>query len=584
MSNYSRTIKHEGLGKSRVITGNNPVIVDEKAEAQMWEWEEMWDRQQEREDLRQEREDAKAEKQSQREKAQSRTKDALDAITEIETLLKKSLKATSTIDWESLKDYSPFSKPQPLREVPFPPIPINFPPEPKPSNNTFRTNLGFWDRIFPSRVRAKESEAKAKEEEYRTRFESKLTEWRNECEKIVAQNATQEETYRADIAAAETVYQEQLSTWKLEEEAFEKKRAKRHSNIDRRKAEYYSCNPEAVVDYCDLVLTRSQYPKKFPKEFGVDYVAQTKTAVIDYRLPTPADLPIIKEVRYIAQSDEFKESILSETERNRLYDSVIYQVILRTIREIFDSDTVSVIDSIVFNGWVQFIDKSVGREIKSCIVSLQTTKGVFNEINLASVEPKACFKALKGVGSAKLYGLTPVAPIFQISKEDKRFVSSYAVAHTLDDSVNIAAMDWEDFEHLVRELFEKEFSSTGGEVKITQASRDGGVDGIAFDPDPIRGGKIVIQAKRYTNTVGVAAVRDLYGTVINEGATKGILITTSDYGPDAFDFAKGKPLTLLSGANLLHLLSKHGYRAKINIAEAREQLSQQKGRNEGDSN
>jgi len=25
---------------------------------------------------------------------------------------------------------------------------------------------------------------------------------------------------------------------------------------------------------------------------------------------------------------------------------------------------------------------------------------------------------------------------------------------------------------------------------------------IAFDPDPIRGGKIVIQAKRYTNVVG----------------------------------------------------------------------------------
>ena len=82
-------------------------------------------------------------------------------------------------------------------------------------------------------------------------------------------------------------------------------------------------------------------------------------------------------------------------------------------------------------------------------------------------------------------------------------------------------MDWEDFEHLIRELFEKEFSVNGGEVKVTQASRDGGVDAVAFDPDPIRGGKIVIQAKRYTNTVGVSAVRDLYGTVLNEGATKG---------------------------------------------------------------
>lgn len=130
-------------------------------------------------------------------------------------------------------------------------------------------------------------------------------------------------------------------------------------------------------------------------------------------------------------------------------------------------------------------------------------------------------------------------------------------------------MHWDDFEHLIRELFEKEFVSSGGEVKVTQASSDGGVDAIAFDPDPIRGGKIVIQAKRYTNVVGVAAVRDLYGTVMNEGATKGILVTTSDYGKDSYEFAKDKPITLLNGSNLLSLLEKHGHKARINIAEAK---------------
>jgi restriction system protein len=135
-------------------------------------------------------------------------------------------------------------------------------------------------------------------------------------------------------------------------------------------------------------------------------------------------------------------------------------------------------------------------------------------------------------------------------------------------------MDWEDFEHLVREIFENEFSANGGEVKVTQASKDGGVDAVAFDPDPIRGGKIIIQAKRYTNTVGVSAVRDLYGTVMNEGATKGILVTTSDYGPDAYGFAKDKPLTLLNGANLLHLLEKHGHKAKIDLKEAKKTLAE----------
>ena len=227
----------------------------------------------------------------------------------------------------------------------------------------------------------------------------------------------------------------------------------------------------------------------------------------------------------------------------------------------------------MFNGWVNSIDKATGKEFNACILSVQAMKSEFMEIDLSKVDSKLCFKKLKGVGSSKLHSLVPIAPIVKIDREDPRFVSAYDIAHTIDDTQNLAAMDWQDFEQLIRELFEKEFNQSGGEVKITRASRDGGVDAVAFDPDPIRGGKIVIQAKRYTNVVGVSAVRDLYGTVLNEGATKGILVSTADYGPDAYEFSKEKPLTLLNGNNLLHLLQKHGHKAKIDLKEAKQILS-----------
>jgi restriction system protein len=130
-------------------------------------------------------------------------------------------------------------------------------------------------------------------------------------------------------------------------------------------------------------------------------------------------------------------------------------------------------------------------------------------------------------------------------------------------------MDWEDFEHLVRELFAKIYSSRNAEVKITQASRDKGVDAIVYDSTPITGGKTVIQAKRYVNVVDVSSVRDLYGTVLSEGAGKGIIVTTSYYGADSYEFAKDKPLELIDGSNLLALLEKQGYKMKIDLAEAR---------------
>jgi len=38
--------------------------------------------------------------------------------------------------------------------------------------------------------------------------------------------------------------------------------------------------------------------------------------------------------------------------------------------------------------------------------------------------------------------------------------------------------------------------------------------------------------------------------------------------------AKGKPLTLMYGANLLYLLEKHGRKAKIDIREAKKILGE----------
>ena len=162
----------------------------------------------------------------------------------------------------------------------------------------------------------------------------------------------------------------------------------------------------------------------------------------------------------------------------------------------------------------------------------------------------------------------------KFNKSDSRFVKGEDVLDGVGEK-NLASMDWQEFEHLIREIFEKEYSKPGAEVKITQASRDRGVDAIAFDPDPLHGGKYVIQAKRYTNTVDVSSVRDLWGTVMNEGADRGILVTTSDYGRDSIEFSKDKPLTLLNGSELLHLLKKHGYNAKIDLKEAKKLLEEE---------
>jgi restriction system protein len=558
---YTVQVSHVGLNKHRVITDTDRYVVEQKAKMQAAAWDEMWSRKLEAEEKQLERQRAQEEKQAaierkRLEKLQSeqeqqakaalallRTKEAQAKIADLEDILRHAVDVGHTIDWESSKDFSEFDKPKPQE--------MKIPNEPDPKSHRYRPMYSIVDQLFASRTQKKSAQA-------RQQFEHDYNEWKEKRDEALRQ------------------HEEQLSQWEKERDEFFAKQKETNEQIDQRQQEYLSRVPRAVVDYCNMVLSNAKYPDSFSVISDLDYVAETRTLVVDYQLPSIEALPKVKEVKYIMTRDEFKEIPLSEPELNKLYDEVLYQTVLRSVHELFETDKADALDAVVFNGWVCSIDKATGQEKNACILSLHTTRKEFTAINLTRVDPKLCFRNLKGVGSPKLHTLTPIAPIMQIDRNDERFIRSYDVMYKVDESSNIAAMDWEDFEHLIRELFEKEFTQAGGEVRITQASRDRGVDAVAFDPDPIRGGKIVIQAKRYTNTVDVSAVRDLYGTVLNEGATKGILVTTSDYGPDAHEFAKGKPLTLLSGSNLLHLLAKHGYKARIDLQEARITLASEK--------
>ena len=55
--------------------------------------------------------------------------------------------------------------------------------------------------------------------------------------------------------------------------------------------------------------------------------------------------------------------------------------------------------------------------------------------------------------------------------------------------------------------------------------------------------------------------------MLNEGANKGILATTSGYGSDAFEFAKDKPIELMDGGQLLYPLDQVGVKARIIFPE-----------------
>ena len=334
---------------------------------------------------------------------------------------------------------------------------------------------------------------------------------------------------------------------------------RRNQEIDELENAYKNGEPFAVVTYDNMVLERSEYPEEFPQEFQVAYSPESRQLVIDYELPSPAIVPKIAEHRYIKAQDTIQEKPRKESEIKELYQDLVTSICLRSLHEVFEADQGNHLDSAVFSGFIQTVDPATGKDIRPYLISVRTTKGTFNSIELSKIDKRACLRNLGAQVSPRPFEVQPIKPIIEFNMVDKRYVSQSDILSDLESRPNLMELNPFEFENLVSNLFQK----MGLDTKQTRSSKDGGVDAVAFDARPIVGGKVVIQAKRYKTTVGVSAVRDLYGTMLNEGANKGILVTTSGYGPDAFEFAKDKPIELIDGGGLLYLLDQVGISARI---------------------
>jgi len=564
---YRRTLRNEYLGVSKVICAMTLHELDWLVEAQLAKWRDQEARKRQQQQKEADREAARQHAENLKSQAEEDTRRAQENLKAFRTILIKGLGVSLALDWEQMLDrrcVPPFqySQPKPNRDEirlqilgPRPTERHVAPPDPE--------KPGFLEFFVPFlRRRRLEREAQVadaferEKKRARAEFLKRLKEYEAREKKVVDAYNAAVHTYNAKLKHEQEKYIRERDEFLAQQEA--------HNNaVLGFRSRYEAGSPEAVERYIQMVLERSSYPEPIAGEPDARFDESSNTLIVSFWLPGPEDIPNVVEYKYVVSRKAIKPVEMKRKEFEAFYDDVIHQIALRTVHEVFVADYAHRVEAVVFNGWVRGIDRKTGKPFSSCILSCEASRKQFMELDLAHVSPKDCIRGLKGITAGPLVMLAPVRPIMELKKDDDRFVESKEVLDQIRPEDNLAAMEWEDFEHLVRELFEKEFAQTGGEVRVTQASRDRGVDAIAFDPDPIRGGKFVIQAKRYNMVVPVSAVRDLYGTMIAEGATKGILVTTSYYGRDSREFAKDKPITLIDGENLVHMFQKHGRNVHI---------------------
>lgn len=358
--------------------------------------------------------------------------------------------------------------------------------------------------------------------------------------------------------------------YKNELELYEKKELKRKSEIkslqkahelkvdeiiSNKKSLYINGDANFITSYKIDVLNKSKYPFEFNKVIDIGYCKEFKKIVVDYLLPKKDIVNEILRYEYKPRLDEIREVYRKSKDINNIYNEVIYSIVLKSIYDIFSVDIYNSVDSIVFNGYIEDIDLSTGQDIKPCIISAMVDNSSFENIDVTRVDKLKCLRESMQarINITSDLEFRSVVPIHKLDYLSKCVIDG--------DSINLLEVNPYELESLVCTLFR----NMGYEVEETKMSHDGGIDCRLYNNDPILGGKVIGQVKRYKNNIDIPKIREFESVLRNSDAMKGIFISTSDFSSGCRKFSDENNITLINGDELVKYFNEYGISSYINI-------------------
>lgn len=385
--------------------------------------------------------------------------------------------------------------------------------------------------------------------------------------KLADARAAFEEAMRA-YEVAETDRQRRVSVARQEHaERVRRDEAtvRRHNQkVDTWARDLHGRQKAAVEEYFSMILARVPLPSGCPHKAEVAYSPQREQVVVQFELPERDIVPTDGGYQYLSTKDEVRTTRRKPKEIADRYRSLISQVALLCIRDLFCSD--QSLQAVGFNGHVHAVNPATGKREYPCIISLNVERGDFpRDPELREVTPEVCVRHLKAIISNHPYELEPIEPILNFDLSKYSFVQGLDAVATLDSRPDLMQMSPGNFEHLVRQLFEAQ----GLEGWTTTQSNDDGVDAVITNKTSVVGGLAIIQAKRYSAAVGINHIRELAGAIEEKKAGKGVLVTTSWFTPKCWEKARehGR-MELIDGERLVYLIKEHlGKDVLIGIAK-----------------
>jgi restriction system protein len=308
----------------------------------------------------------------------------------------------------------------------------------------------------------------------------------------------------------------------------------------------------SVQYYLELALSETLLPDDVPHQAEVAYSPRGEQAVVRFELPSVEVVPDVESYTYVATTASLRGKKRPATQIAQLYRSVVSQITLLYMRDLFESDPE--LNNVELGGHVHFVNPATGQPEYPCLITIAVDRVRYMELNLREVQPDVCLRHLNALVSGHPHLVEPVTPVRDFDLARYSFVESVDVVASLDSRSDLTKMTPTEFEHFVRQLFE----ARGLEGWTTERTGDDGVDAVVINRDPMVGGLTIVQAKRYNGVIGVSHVRELVGAMDEKRAGRGILVTTSWFASGCWTKAsENGRVELIDGPRLRHLVKEH---------------------------
>ncbi len=307
---------------------------------------------------------------------------------ELSSILAATLDVDDYVELETLRavpDHPPF--PRTDLEVETPEVtPLASPPEPVFSEPTPPTGIG---NIFGGKKKHA-----AAVESARLTFAQQHEAWQAELASLPAREQEQQrqrevaEQRRLDeLKAARDAYASECQLRELET-------ADANQQLDSLIAGLAAGEHDAVTQYVGIVLGNAVYPEWLDVEHEYEFDPTTSELTLTVLIARPDSLPGEKTYKYVKAKDEITATALSKKAQKDRYASVVHQVALRVLHEIFEADRAGTIQTIALQVATEARDPATGSEQRIVFVAVAAERQAFLEFDLRNVIPSATLEHL----------------------------------------------------------------------------------------------------------------------------------------------------------------------------------------------